>query len=211
MKNILLGKTRDHLVPLEGTKFFIHADMLRDFQNLQREAFKDGFDLSIVSAFRDYERQLFIWNRKVTNSELPPVETIFQILRWSALPGASRHHWGTDIDIFDASTQRIEDVKLTPEEVSEGGPSARLHDWLDEKIHARSAFGFYRPYANDRNGIAPERWHLSYSPLSQKYFQSYTLDLFLENIETSEMLLKEIVKQHAEEIFQRFFLNVELP
>ena len=23
------------------------------------------------------------------------------ILRWSAVPGASRHHWGTEIDFFD--------------------------------------------------------------------------------------------------------------
>ena len=31
---------------------------------------------------------------------------------------------------------------------------------------AGNSHGFYRPYARDHGGIAPERWHLSYAPVS---------------------------------------------
>ncbi len=32
---------------------------------------------------------------------LSDLEKCKAMLRWSAVPGASRHHWGTEIDIFD--------------------------------------------------------------------------------------------------------------
>jgi len=35
-------------------------------------------------------------------------EKIASILRWSALPGTSRHHWGTDLDIIDAKALTAE-------------------------------------------------------------------------------------------------------
>ncbi len=62
--DILLGKTTEHLVPIEGTKCLIHKQMLQDFLRLQKDAREAGFDLQIISAFRDYERQALIWNKK---------------------------------------------------------------------------------------------------------------------------------------------------
>lgn len=222
---ILLGKTTEHLVPIEGTKYFIHHQILTDFLRLQKEAAKEGFDLQIISAFRDFERQLKIWNLKASGerqliddqerplefSKLSPHEIVMAILRWSALPGCSRHHWGTDIDIFDAKTQSAEEVKLVPSETIGDGPSARLHDWLDSRISSNTSFGFYRPYATDRGGVSPERWHLSYHTLSRRYLESFTSSLFKRNIEESDMLLKNVLLENADEIYQRFFLNVDLP
>ena len=223
--DILLGKTTEHLVPLEGTKYFIHHLMLTDFLRLQKAAAEEGFNLQMISAFRDYERQLKIWNLKASGqrqlidaeerpldfSSLSPVEIVFAILRWSALPGCSRHHWGTDIDVYDANTQTPEEVQLVPSETIGEGPSARLHDWLDSRINSNDAFGFYRPYATDRGGVSPERWHLSYYSLSRRYLEALTPSLFKKNILESDMLLKDVVLEHAEEIYQRFFLNVDLP
>lgn len=222
---ILLGKTTEHLVPLEGTKYFIHHLMLTDFLRLQKAAAEEGFNLQIISAFRDYERQLKIWNLKASGqrqlidaeerpldfSSLSPVEIVFAILRWSALPGCSRHHWGTDIDVYDANTQTPQEVQLVPSETIGEGPSARLHDWLDSRINSNEAFGFYRPYATDRGGVSPERWHLSYYSLSRRFLEAFTPSLFKKNILESDMLLKDVVLEHAEEIYQRFFLNVDLP
>ncbi|NIM47861.1 MAG: D-alanyl-D-alanine carboxypeptidase family protein, partial [Gemmatimonadales bacterium] len=86
-------------------------------------------------------------------------------LRWSALPGASRHHWGTDLDVYDlAARPEGYEVELIPEEVDAGGMFGPLHEWLDGRIAADAAFGFFRPYERDRQGVAPERWHLSYAP-----------------------------------------------
>ena len=223
--DILLGKTNEHLVPLPGTKLLIHHLMLQDFLSLQKDAVAEGFNLQVISGFRDYERQLKIWNLKASGQRtliddqerplnyetLSPIEIMFAILRWSALPGCSRHHWGTDIDIYDANTQTAEEVKLVPSETIGEGPSAKLHDWLDSKMVTKDCYGFYRPYATDRGGVSPERWHISYYPLSRRYLEAFTFSLFKKNIEENEILLKDVLMQNADEIFQRYFLNVDLP
>jgi LAS superfamily LD-carboxypeptidase LdcB len=222
--DILLGKTTEHLVPLEGTKFLLHKLMLSDFLRLQRDANEAGFNLQIISAFRDYERQLKIWNAKACGerillddqerplefSRLSPTEVMFAILRWSALPGCSRHHWGTDIDIYDRNTQSPEAVKLVPSECIEDGPAAPMHEWLDSVIDQDAAYGFFRPYRTDRGGVAPERWHLSYYPISRRILETYTFTIFKKNIEESDLLLKSELLQHADEIYKRYFLNFDL-
>ena len=87
------------------------------FAALRDDARAAGFDLRIVSAHRSFDRQLHIFNRKV-RGELPVVDdadrpvdiaaldmdaALAAVLRFSALPGASRHHWGTDMDVYDAA------------------------------------------------------------------------------------------------------------
>ena len=223
--DILLGKTEDHLVPLEGTKFFVHQQMLHDFLKLKQSAKKDGFDLQVASAFRSYDRQLKIWNAKALGekqllddqerpldfSQLSPTQIVFAILRWSALPGCSRHHWGSDIDIFDANKQSASDVKLLPSECIGTGPAAELHSWLDIQLSQNKAFGFFRPYKTDQGGISPERWHLSYYPISRRVIDVYTFSVFKKNILESEVVLKEVILEHADEIFQRFMMSFDLP
>ena len=223
--DIILGKTTEHLVQLEGTKCFIHKQMLQDFLALQKASRDAGFDLQVISGFRDYDRQLTIWNAKAIGerplydkngvllkySQLSPVEIMWAILQWSALPGASRHHWGTDIDVYDGKTQRPAEVKLIPDECENGGPSAALHEWLDSLIFQKSSWGFYRPYQTDTGGVSPERWHLSYAPLSSRINEMYTYSIFKRSLEESPILLKEVVLEHAAEIFERFVQNVDLP
>lgn len=223
--DILLGKTTEHLVPLEGTKCFLHQHALHDFLRLQAAAKDDGFDLQIASAFRDYDRQLKIWNAKARGErpllddqerplefgKLSPEEIVLAILRWSALPGCSRHHWGSDIDVFDGNTQSLEQVKLTPSECSSTGPAGALHQWLDDRIKNNEAFGFFRPYRSDRGGIAPERWHLSYYPISRRIVDVFTYSVFKRNIEDSELVLKEVVLNMGHEIYERFVMNFDLP
>ncbi|MFV0278041.1 MAG: M15 family metallopeptidase, partial [Parahaliea sp.] len=82
-------------------------------------------------------------------------------------PGTSRHHWGTDLDVFDAAAvSRDYALQLTPAEAAPGGPFHALHGWLDTRMAAGASHGFYRPYDRERGGVAPERWHRSYAPLS---------------------------------------------
>ena len=104
-----------------------------------------------------------------------PKEIFEAILRWSALPGASRHHWGTDFDVIDGKRLSPEmKVALVPEEFAPGGPFCELHDWLDKNMEG---FGFYRPYQTDRGGVSPERWHLSYAPLAKDYLNQLSEDM----------------------------------
>jgi hypothetical protein len=87
------------------------------------------------------------------------------ILLWSALPGASRHHWGTDLDVIDrAAMPPGYEVKLAADEYGPGGVFAGLGSWLDR--HMRR-YGFYRPYATGTGGVRPEPWHLSFAPVAR--------------------------------------------
>ncbi|MEM8943374.1 MAG: M15 family metallopeptidase [Pseudomonadota bacterium] len=164
--------------------WLLDPDALRAFLCLQRDAAQVGFDLQIASAHRSFERQLAIWNQKLSGerpvlddndcvvslASMREEDRIDCVLRYSALPGASRHHWGSDIDVFDAAAvppgYRIQ---LSQQEVAMDGPFAQLHAWLDERIITRESYGFYRPYDSDRDGVAPERWHLSYAPVAAHF------------------------------------------
>jgi LAS superfamily LD-carboxypeptidase LdcB len=176
----LTGLDDSHLVTLpDGHR--LQDDAAQAFAALQTAARRSGFELAIASSFRPFSRQLAIWNgkasgarpvhddegRAVLMAQLSPQEQLHAILRFSAIPGTSRHHWGTDLDVYDAAAVSPGyQVQLSPQEVAAGGLFDPLHCWLDERIRVGESHGFYRPYASDRGGVAPERWHLSYAPLS---------------------------------------------
>jgi LAS superfamily LD-carboxypeptidase LdcB len=189
------------------------------YDELRQAATAAGFDMQIASAFRSFDRQREIWNAKVRGTrpvhddrgrclnldELDPGGKIRAIMRYSALPGASRHHWGTDLDVFDAGAVPADyRLQLSPEEVAPDGVFARFHAWLDERIEAGEAFGFARPYDSDRGGVAPERWHLSYAPLADGYAENLTVELLSAALRDSELELLELVLQHLDEIYARF-------
>ncbi|TXS96436.1 M15 family metallopeptidase [Parahaliea maris] len=176
----LTGVDERHLTDLPGGHR-LHPEAARAWQALVAAARAAGFQLQIASSHRSFSRQSGIWNAKaagkravhddcgqpVAMASLSPREQLHAILRFSALPGTSRHHWGTDLDVFDAAAVPAGyAVQLTPEEVAPGGPFDALHTWLDQRMAAGESQGFFRPYARDRGGVAPERWHLSYAPLS---------------------------------------------
>ncbi len=79
--------------------------------------------------------------------------------------------------------------------------------WLDARIANGSAFGFFRPYDRDRNGVAPERWHLSYAPLATTFSQMLSPGLLRQTIQSADMMLKDVVLEHLDEIYGRFVTN----
>ncbi len=222
----LTGETERHLCSREQAEllgFQVHAEVVEPFLMLKERAAEAGFDLQILSGFRSFRDQLSIWNRKargerpVLDSRARPVdiarlnhkELVFAILRWSALPGASRHHWGTDLDVFDAAAcSEGYEIELIPEEVDSGGMFGPLHDWLDALMISGDAHGFYRPYDLDRNGVAPERWHLSFAPVADEYLSGLTLGVLRHTVEASDLELKGVVLEYLPEIHHRFILNV---
>lgn len=222
----LVGQDEAHLcLPDEAGRLggAVHREVVTPYGALRSAARDAGFDLVIFSGFRSFDRQLSIWNRKavgqlpVLDSEARPLdiatmaprELAFAILRWSALPGASRHHWGTDVDVYDAAAKPAGyDVDLVPAEVDPGGMFAPLHEWLDDRIANRTSFGFFRPYDCDRGGVAPERWHLSYAPVANEFLGLMTADLLRSTIEPADMMLKEVVLESIDEIVARFVTNV---
>jgi LAS superfamily LD-carboxypeptidase LdcB len=212
----LTGRTTDQLVPFEGGPFLVHKNMRDDLCKLVFAAASFGIELTMFTSFRSFEDQKKIWNdkvlglRPVLDSHSKPIdittktkeELLFLILRWSALPGASRHHWGTDFDFFDSRALPTDyKIQLIPSEYEKNGPFYNANIWLLENM---GDFGFYQPYAEDNGGVASEPWHLSHSPLSEKFLEDYSYPNFLKHLEISDFLLIDEVKQHSAEIFQRF-------
>jgi LAS superfamily LD-carboxypeptidase LdcB len=176
----LTGLDSSHLVAIdEGHR--LQPAVVQSLARLKDEARDAGFELAIASSFRSFARQLRIFNGKASGeratqddngvtldfTDMSAVDRLHAILRYSALPGTSRHHWGTDLDVFDAAAVDADyRVQLTPAEVGQGGVFEALHNWLDERMGAGASHGFFRPYGVDRGGVAAERWHLSYAPLA---------------------------------------------
>jgi LAS superfamily LD-carboxypeptidase LdcB len=218
----LTGRDDSHVVALlDGHR--LQQEVAEGFVALQSAARAAGFELAIASSFRSYSRQLAIWNgkasglravhddtgRPVEMARLSPLEQLYAILRFSALPGTSRHHWGTDLDVYDAAAVPSGyQVQLSPQEVAPGGVFDPLHCWLDERIAAGESHGFYRPYARDRGGVAPERWHLSFAPLSVACAQQCHSALFTDcwrcDEFVEELLLREEIEADLQHILTRY-------
>ncbi|MCK5882825.1 MAG: M15 family metallopeptidase [Bacteriovoracaceae bacterium] len=215
----LFGKSVKHLIQVPNSEVLVHREVLPEFLNLVELGKAQNFDIKIASGFRDYKRQLNIWNNKARGLRpllddkgnqlnldiLSPEEILYSILRWSAIPGFSRHHWGSDIDIYDHSAIPTNDyqVQLTPIEVQENGIFAPLHLWIDQLI-AQEKTKFYRPFEKDRGGVAPERWHLSYKPTSDNFRELLSLDVFREQIIHSDILLKDEILNNVADIYFKY-------
>ncbi|GGG28445.1 peptidase M15 [Dokdonia pacifica] len=170
--NELLGKGNPVLT--SGTGYKLRPDAASAFERLKAAALKDKIQVKVVSSYRNYAHQNSIWERKYNRfrkSGLSPTQAIQKIIAYSTIPGTSRHHWGTDIDLIDGRPKVTGDV-LVPSKFHGTGPFCKFKEWMD--VHANS-FGFYLVYTDrkDRKGFKYEPWHYSYAPLSIPYLKSY--------------------------------------
>jgi LAS superfamily LD-carboxypeptidase LdcB len=219
----LTGQARTHIAAVADPECLLHAQVVTPFLNLRRAALAEGIDLQAMSSFRDFGRQLTIWNGKFSGERpmfdasgskldaatLTPRERIDAILLWSALPGASRHHWGTDVDLVDrGSSEGGHQIKLTREEFAPGGPFARLDLWLD--AHA-PRFGFFRPFRGVRSGVQPEPWHCSFAPIAEKARQRLSPQVLRTAIAAAPLLGKDVVLEHLDELHARYVAAIDLP
>ena len=168
----LMGKAD---IELAGEGINLRPEAHEAFVRMKRAAYQDGIDISVVSSYRNYERQRAIFERKyiefTDQDGMEPLAAIDKIIEYSTIPGTSRHHWGTDVDLIDASKPAEGDV-LDPDKFLEGGPFADFLQWMQ----ARSQdFGFYLVYTNNakRRGFKYEPWHYSYAPLSIPMLSQY--------------------------------------
>ena len=215
----LTGQTRSHLSEIENN-ILIHSDAVSDFHGLQQAAKTAGFNLQIASGFRSFERQLSIWNNKYKGErpvldkneqpldllKLSELEKLLAILHWSALPGTSRHHWGSDFDIFDPNLlPDKQSLQLTVAEYCHGGYFQELTDWLSENM---ALFGFYRPYQSFLGGVAVEPWHISYYPIADKALKQLQLNLIHDLIIKKNILGKSLICQQLPMIYKQFICNI---
>ncbi|OXY82278.1 M15 family metallopeptidase [Oceanimonas doudoroffii] len=211
----LLGLNEGHLVQLAEPGHRLQAEARDAFVALQAAAAGAGFMLAPASSFRGFDRQLAIWNGKFEGSRplldahsqpldalaLSEPERIHAILRWSALPGTSRHHWGTDLDIYDPRLLPTGGkLQLEPWEYEQGGYFYPLSQWLAANMER---FGFYLPYAVAA-GVGAEPWHLSYRPLSQECERQLTPALVADAIAARPVAGKTHILNMMDDIFARY-------
>ncbi len=167
-----LGLDDSHLMELEGHQ--LTPKTAAAFCAMQAAALNDGIDLQLVSAYRSFERQQYIWEEKYkryTDEGMSPKKAIARILEYSTIPGTSRHHWGTDVDITDANAPKQKRV-LVPNKFHGNGPFAPLRQWMEKNANR---FGFYLVYTKDtdRTGFSYEPWHYTYLPEAKQYQKEY--------------------------------------
>ncbi len=219
----LTGRSLRHVVALESPRCVLHPAVARAFLRMRAAAGRDGIDLVPASSFRDFATQVRIWNEKwqglrpllgrdgrtLVAAQLTPAARVRAILAWSAPPGASRHHWGTDLDVYDraalAPGRRLE---LVPQEYAPAGPFARLSAWLDAHMHR---YGFYRPYRIDRGGVSPEPWHLSHWPTAREASRRLRLATLRRAIEESELEGRAALLKALPVVYRRYVRSVDPP
>ena len=148
---------------------YLRKETYEAFLEMYAAAKADGIQLVIRSATRNFNYQKRIWegkwngqrkiagNQNAAKAYPDPVERALKILEYSSMPGTSRHHWGTDIDLNAFNNEWFEK-----------GTGKKIYDWLSQ--HA-STYGFcqtYTPKGAERPfGYNEEKWHWSYLPIAQ--------------------------------------------
>ncbi len=158
----------------DGRRLYLRQETYEAFIRMYDAALQSGIKLTIISATRNFNSQKYIWERKwngrtvvegknLAETVSDPVERARIILRFSSMPGTSRHHWGTEVDLNSLNNKYFST-----------GEGKETYNWLTK--HA-SEYGFcqtYTPKGSTRPaGYEEEKWHWSYLPLASLFLDKY--------------------------------------
>jgi LAS superfamily LD-carboxypeptidase LdcB len=183
-KNYLMGKfnpaQKENFVPIpteynaNDYPMYLRKEALEAFFQMREATKTDNIILKIVSGTRNFDAQKYIWEGKWNGTTLADGKNIFkdfpnelerfnEILKYSAVPGTSRHHWGIEIDINNSDTRYYKTEKGMAE-----------YTWL---VKNAPLFGFCQPYTLKGSarptGYYEEKWHWSYKPISKDLTNEY--------------------------------------
>lgn len=152
---------------------YLRKDALKNFIRMYDAATTEGIKLQIRSATRNFDSQKGIWERKWDGNTIlsdginaatdinDNTQRALKILEYSSMPGTSRHHWGTDIDLNSFDNEWFDT-----------GEGLTLYNWM--LAHA-GKFGYCQPYTikgeSRPDGYNEEKWHWSYMPVSRPLTQ----------------------------------------
>lgn len=219
----LYGLDDTGLVELQSRdqrQFLLEPQTAQAFTRMQQAAASDGISIAICSAYRSFNRQQQLWDAKA-NGQRPLLDshsrpltdlqsmdenTLLQtILLWSALPGTSRHHWGTDLDLFDDSAIQRQQLQLINAEYQVAGPCFKMQQWLDSNA---ADYGFYRPFQPHLSGTSPELWHYSYYPVAEPWRCQYNTEHLAKILTDSDIRLKRPILEQLPALVQRYVKTV---
>lgn len=154
---------------------YLREETLDAFIKMQDAASKEGIRLTIISGTRNFNYQKQIWERKwgaKKNKIKNQKKRALNILRYNSMPGTSRHHWGTEVDLNALNNKWFEK-----------GKGLKAYNWLTNNA---AQYGFQQPYTA-KNSLRPhgyneEKWHWSYTPLSVPMTRDASSALKDENI-----------------------------
>lgn len=187
LDSVLMGH---FIFPENGKEYRLHPEAEKAFEKMKVAALQEGMDIEVVSSFRSYAAQKRIWNRKFkrfTAAGMNAREAIEKIIEYSTVPGTSRHHWGTDIDLIIRNTSVEGDVLL--DSLFHGNkPFSPLRQWMEKNA---SRFGFYLVYDKDslRKGFNYEPWHYSFKKIAKKYLTHYVQNKMIFQIKKDSTVL----------------------
>lgn len=139
-------------VPLDFLRNFskevwIKGSALIAFQNMRMTAKKDGVELLVLSAWRSFEEQKWLFQ------DAEKRHGVGKGLLWVAPPGYSEHHTGYVLDIADGSRPETDDEPLFE--------TTYAFAWL---FRNAGRFGFKLSFPkNNWQNVSYEPWHWRYS------------------------------------------------
>ena len=207
-----------------------------DLVDLARACAEAGFILGLASGFRGFDRQLVIWQEKACGkravlddkeqpldvAQLTAAEQLEAIMRWSAAPGLSRHHWGSDFDVYPANLlPEGASLDLTCDEAF--GPFAAFYEFLDGYLK-RAGPAFARPYFGDFGIglhpassshapasellIAQEPWHLSHIACSAPFERLFDFDQLVSLWREAGLALVDELAEREASIARQYFARL---
>lgn len=162
---------------------YMREEAYKAFTSMYEAAREEGVTLRVISGARSFDHQKRIWEEKwnglrklhgdVKATDIEDAgERALEILRFSAMPGTSRHHWGTDIDLNSLQNSYFDSFE-----------GREVYRWLRQ--HAYD-YGFCQPYTahgQDREGgYEEEKWHWSYYPVAADFLRAYRHMIVYEDI-----------------------------
>lgn len=189
---------------MTGNGYKLRPKVAENFEKMLIAAKKDGFKPYIVSSYRNYNHQKRIWDNKyiryTKTQKLSPEKAIEKIIRYSTIPGTSRHHWGTDFDVVDGS-RGVVDNPLHEKHFNSGGVYHEFKLWMNQYA---DSFGFHEVYTNnpDRKGFNYEPWHFSYSPMACEMLREYMQRDVIQKIQASNI---QGAKYISEDFLQKYY------
>ncbi|MGN0901914.1 MAG: M15 family metallopeptidase, partial [Succinivibrio sp.] len=166
-------------------------DAVKALGALFEDAYKNHFELRIASAWRSFYRQFKIFDDKfkgkravldenenvIDISSLSDREKVLAIVRFSAVPGFSRHHFGTDFDIYAVNLlPEGKELELTAREYEKGNYFYPLGSYLKGNL---AKFGFIRPYTGN-GSVGFEPWHISYKKKADEFIKAFDVNKALD-------------------------------
>lgn len=147
----------DYTFPLGTISGNLRCDerILEDLLAMMQAAQNDGMDLEICSPYRDYNRQTYLFERKITrymNAGMSYMDAYKTSSITVTAPNASEHQIGLAIDFYSSTYRKL----------NEGFADTETGKWLAAHSYE---YGFILRYPKGKEyitGIEYEPWHFRY-------------------------------------------------